>query len=86
MAIQTKRGVRILAKLAGGVSLGVLATMPAYAQDASGASAPEGEIVVSGIRASLAQAADIKREAAQGMDVITSEDAGKLPDANVRGK
>ncbi|WP_447765411.1 TonB-dependent receptor [Sphingopyxis panaciterrae] len=82
MAIQTKRGVRILAKLAGSVSLAVLA-MPAHALDASGASAPEGEIVVSGIRASLAQAADIKREAAQVMDVITSEDVGKLPDANV---
>ncbi|MCP6600399.1 TonB-dependent receptor plug domain-containing protein, partial [Klebsiella pneumoniae] len=43
----------------------------------------EDAIVVTGIRASLEQAADIKREAEQVMDVITAEDVGKLPDANV---
>jgi iron complex outermembrane receptor protein len=83
MAIQTKRGMGALAKLAGGVSLAVLASAPAFAQDASGAGTPEDEIIVTGIRASLEQAADIKREAAQVMDVITAEDVGKLPDANV---
>ncbi|NIJ39567.1 iron complex outermembrane receptor protein [Sphingopyxis panaciterrae] len=86
MAIRTKRGVGVLAKLAGGVSLAVLASVPAFAQDAGGpggAGAPADEIIVTGIRASLEQAADIKREAAQVMDVITAEDVGKLPDANV---
>lgn len=82
MAIRTKRGVGVLAKLAGGVSLGVLASVPAFAQD-TGAETPADEIIVTGIRASLEQAADIKREAAQVMDVITAEDVGKLPDANV---
>lgn len=47
---------------------------PAAAQD---------DIVVSGIRASLEQAAEFKREAPQIVDVITAEDIGKLPDANV---
>ena len=41
------------------------------------------EIIVTGIRASLAQAADIKRESSQIIDVITADDVGKLPDANV---
>lgn len=41
------------------------------------------DIIVTGIRASLAQAADIKRETNQILDVITAEDVGKLPDANV---
>lgn len=48
------------------------------------AEAPEDEaIIVTGIRRSLEQAAEIKREAPQVLDVITSEDVGKLPDANV---
>ena len=73
-----------------GIAASALATAlafstPALAQDA----APEGdaeakdEIVVTGIRASLERAADIKREADQVLDVITAEDVGKLPDANV---
>ncbi|WP_083720782.1 TonB-dependent receptor [Sphingopyxis sp. QXT-31] len=81
MAIGPTRGTFFLAKLAGGVSLAALAMAPAFAQDA--APAPEDEIVVSGIRASLEQAAEIKREADQVVDVITAEDVGKLPDANV---
>ncbi len=40
-------------------------------------------IIVTGIRRSLEQAADIKKESGQVLDVITSEDVGKLPDANV---
>jgi iron complex outermembrane receptor protein len=44
----------------------------------------EGEdIIVTGIRASLARASEIKRESPQIIDVITAEDVGKLPDANV---
>lgn len=73
-----------------GIAASALATAlvfstPALAQD----SAPEAEteakdeIVVTGIRASLERAADIKREADQVLDVITAEDVGKLPDANV---
>ena len=83
MAHQATRGAFALAKLAGGASLAVLAMSPAYAQQAASPSSEEEAIVVTGIRASLEQAADIKREAAQVMDVITAEDVGKLPDANV---
>lgn len=56
---------------------------PALAQEsATPADEPE-EIVVSGIRGSLEKAAEVKRDAAQVLDVITAEDVGKLPDANV---
>jgi iron complex outermembrane receptor protein len=41
------------------------------------------EIIVTGIRPSLQQAADIKKESSQIIDVITADDVGKLPDANV---
>ncbi|WP_326913979.1 TonB-dependent receptor [Sphingopyxis chilensis] len=82
MAIQARWGAGTLAKLAGGASLAALAMAPAWAQDTT-ASAQEDAIVVTGIRASLEQAADIKREADQVLDVITAEDVGKLPDANV---
>ena len=41
------------------------------------------EIVVSGIRASLTRAVDIKREAASVVDSISAEDIGKLPDTTI---
>lgn len=41
------------------------------------------EIVVTGIRRSLEQAADIKREAVQVVDSIVATDIGKLPDPTV---
>ncbi|UZJ44494.1 TonB-dependent receptor [Marinimicrobium sp. C6131] len=41
------------------------------------------EVVVTGIRASLNQAIDIKRESMDVMDSIVAEDIGKLPDNNV---
>lgn len=57
---------------------------PAMAQQAAApAASEEQEIIVSGIRNSLQQAAQVKRDAPQVMDVITAEDVGKLPDANV---
>lgn len=66
-----------------GAAILVLAA-PAFAQDTSPPAADQGdEIIVSGIRASLEKAAEIKREADQIVDVITAEDVGKLPDANV---
>lgn len=86
MANRAKYGVGIWARLAGGASLAVLAVTPALAQDPAGGNAadpPGEEIIVTGIRASLEQAADIKRDAPQVMDVITAEDVGKLPDSNV---
>ncbi|MFH7042192.1 TonB-dependent receptor [Paucibacter sp. JuS9] len=50
------------------------------------AAAPKAEldtVVVTGIRSALQRANEIKRDAPQVLDVITSEDVGKLPDANV---
>ncbi len=74
-------------------SVAALAVSPALAQQAGNTSGTVAspsdqadqveEIIVTGIRASLAQAADIKRESTQIMDVITADDVGKLPDANV---
>src|ERR1700694_2431337 len=41
------------------------------------------EVVVTGIRASLERAMDIKRDADAVVDSISAEDIGKFPDANV---
>lgn len=42
-----------------------------------------GDIVVTGTRASLARSLDAKRAADSIVDVVTAEDIGKFPDANV---
>jgi iron complex outermembrane recepter protein len=68
---------------------GLFVSTPAMAQSGGPgvldpAAEDSGDVInVVGIRRSLQQAADIKRDAPQVMDVITSEDVGKLPDANV---
>ncbi|MDQ2076405.1 TonB-dependent receptor [Marinimicrobium sp. ABcell2] len=41
------------------------------------------EVVVTGIRASLARSVDIKRNAGSVVDAITATDIGKLPDATI---
>src|SRR3989344_5737645 len=63
---------------------------PAYAQTAEQAPIPApqdptevGEIVVTGIRASQAQAINIKRNESALVDAISAEDIGKLPDVTV---
>ncbi|MEP5937752.1 MAG: TonB-dependent receptor [Erythrobacter sp.] len=63
---------------------------PAYAQDApddSDAEATpletENEIIVSGFRASLENAQNVKRDADTFVDAITAEDIGALPDRSV---
>ncbi len=56
----------------------------AVAQEApAGGEASGDEIVVTGIRASLAASADIKREAQGVVDAISAEDIGKFPDTNL---
>ena len=74
------------------LSLSALAAMPgiAWAQTApSGQTEQEDEaaqveeIVVTGIRASLASAQSIKRNSEQFVDSITAVDIGRLPDVNV---
>lgn len=41
------------------------------------------EVTVTGIRASLTRAVDVKRNAAGVVDAISSEDLGKMPDSNL---
>ncbi|WP_037498171.1 TonB-dependent receptor [Sphingomonas jaspsi] len=85
---------RSLAGLAIGVSmLALVAPQAAYAQDqaaegdnATAAPAPESssqDIVVTGIRASLRSAQNVKRNAQGIVDAISAEDIGKFPDSNL---
>jgi len=54
-----------------------------YAQDGTDAAAFDEEVVVTGIRASLQRAMDIKRDSAGVVDAISAEDIGKFPDSNL---
>ncbi|WP_066662655.1 MULTISPECIES: TonB-dependent receptor [unclassified Sphingomonas] len=76
---------RALSRLVIGVSTLAIATAPAFAQETDAAApADEGEeIVVTGIRASLQAAVDIKRDAQGVVDAISAEDIGKFPDTNL---
>ncbi|MFM5949937.1 MAG: TonB-dependent receptor [Novosphingobium sp.] len=66
---------------ASALALGV-AAQPAMAQDAA-SEEPEAEIVVTGIRASLRNSMDTKREAIGVVDAISAEEMGKFPDTNL---
>ncbi|HEY6814097.1 MAG TPA: TonB-dependent receptor plug domain-containing protein, partial [Croceibacterium sp.] len=64
----------------------LLAAAPAFAQDEPGLdeAAEEGDaIIVTGIRASLANSQDIKRDSDTVVDAITAADIGALPDRSV---
>lgn len=74
-------GIRGL--LIGTASAMALLTGTAYAQDNTPPAADEGEIVVTGFRASLAQSIDAKRKADAIIDSVSSEDVGKFPNTNV---
>src|SRR6188768_817075 len=52
----------------------------AMAQDSG---APETEIIVTGVRASLDRSIDLKRNASGVVDGISAEDIGKFPDTNL---
>ena len=69
--------------LAAGVALalGATAMPPAMAQDASDEVIEE--IITTGIRGSLMQSMDRKRDAKGVVDAITAEDIGKFPDQNL---
>ncbi|MEL7444633.1 MAG: TonB-dependent receptor [Pseudomonadota bacterium] len=75
--------------LCGVSTLGLLAATPALAQEAEGQPAEqpaedEGElIIVTGIRASLESAQELKRESDTVVDVVTASDIGALPDRSV---
>jgi TonB-dependent receptor len=76
-----------LTPLAKGVALALGATVaaPSIAQqeDAIPPDAAIEEIVVVGIRGSLQQSADIKRNSRGVVEAITAEDVGKFPDTNL---
>ncbi len=75
---------RALSRLVIGVSTLAIATAPAFAQETDAAAPAEGEeIVITGIRASLQAAVDIKRDAQGVVDAISAEDIGKFPDTNL---
>jgi iron complex outermembrane receptor protein len=54
---------------------------PAHAQEAAGEEMDE--VLVTGIRASLEQSLDVKRNADARLEVVTAEEVGKLPARNV---
>lgn len=86
MSIQAMRSVRTLTRLACGASLAVLAASPTWAQEAATgdeAVASEDEIIVTGFRASLDKALDVKRESVAAVDAIVAEDIAKFPDQNL---
>lgn len=60
-----------------------LTTQVASAQEAAPAAEKDDEIIVTGIRASLREALDIKRDAQGIVDAISAEDIGKFPDTNL---
>ncbi len=77
------------AALMAGISFaGILISCDAHAQDAAtpdqvASSADGGDIVVTGVRASLQSAQSLKRNSDVIVDSIVAEDIGKLPDRNV---
>jgi TonB-dependent receptor len=86
--------MRSIHKLATSVSLAALAASPAFAQTPSPAAQPtettaaadevgDADIVVTGLRASLESAQNVKRLAPQVVDAIVASDIGKLPDLAV---
>jgi iron complex outermembrane receptor protein len=76
--------------IASAVALLVLgAILPAHAQQAAPAPAAKpaeqqlGTVVITGIRASLETAVNIKKNSTAVVDAISAEDVGKLPDSDV---
>jgi len=63
------------------LALGATASPPAQAQRAP--ERPVDEIVVTGIRGSLMQSMDLKRNASGVVDAISAEDIGDFPDTNL---
>jgi TonB-dependent receptor len=60
---------------------GAVLINPVFAQDQSGEELEE--VVVTGMRGSLIQSMEIKRDAIGVVDAITAEDIGKFPDSNL---
>jgi outer membrane receptor for Fe3+-dicitrate len=78
---------RLLAFRSSGVTsalagLAIASSAQVAAQEAKPVEEME-EVVVSGIRASLRNALEVKRESMQVVDAISAEDIGDFPDKNI---
>ena len=65
------------------VATGLVVSIQAQAQEAGAQATDLDKVTVTGIRGSLKQALDTKRDADAIVDVITAEDVGKFPATNV---
>ena len=87
MSKEVKLGFGSRMALLGGVCVSALMTAPAFAQQTPAQTmavpAPTEEIVVTGVRKSLSDAADAKRNNVGFSDSIFAEDIGKFPDTNL---
>jgi len=81
-------------RIARSTLIGTAVALALFGRNSHAADAPQGpsqsgqegaleEIVVTGIRASVQQSLDAKREASSLVEVISAEDIGKMPDKNV---
>jgi len=61
-------------------SAAMMMAVPTMAQDAN---TFEDEVIATGIRSSLKQSLDVKRDSNQVVDAISAEDIGKFPDTNI---
>ncbi|MBX9617149.1 MAG: TonB-dependent receptor [Caulobacteraceae bacterium] len=77
------RSSSALALLTGLALPGLAAAQTAPAAQDPGAATAVDEIIVTGIRASLDRAIDIKRNSSGVVDAISAEDIGKFPDTNL---
>ena len=76
---------------ASGIAMSMALAAPAFAQEADSddedevteSTATGNEIIVSGFRASLENAQNIKRDSDTFVDAVTAEDIGALPDRSV---
>lgn len=71
------------AQVASGAGIAEEGAPAAAGQTSTGADEQSKEIVVTGIRSSLASAAAIKRKADVVVDAVSAEDIGRFPDQNV---
>jgi iron complex outermembrane receptor protein len=75
---------RKLTPIASAVAVMMLSgSMAAQAQQASTATQPTEQVVVTGVRAALQKSLEQKRASVNDVEVITAEDVGKMPDKNV---
>ena len=79
VAAQGKTRLTPIAIATAALVLGV--ALPAQAQQQT--DQPTEVVVVTGIRGSLQQSLNVKRNASANVEVITAEDVGKMPDKNV---